>query len=53
MVTFIRWRVARGRGLWPDTSRAQALYVINHVQMGLVVVIVFIASFMARGIGRG
>src|SRR5262245_5648494 len=53
MVTFIRWRVARGRGLWPDTSRARAVYVVNHVQMALVVVIVFVASFMARGIGRG
>ena len=33
--------------------RARALYVVNHVQMALVVVIVFVASFMARGIGRG
>ena len=53
MVTFIRWRVARGRGIWPDTRHTRALYVINHVEMALVVLIVFTASFMARGFGRG
>ncbi|HXJ82332.1 MAG TPA: DUF2214 family protein [Candidatus Methylomirabilis sp.] len=53
MVTFIRWRMIRARGLWPDTSRARALYVVNHVEMALVVVIVFVASFMARGFGHG
>lgn len=49
MVTFIRWRVQRGRGEAPDTSRARAFYVLNHVEMGLVVAVVFVASFMARG----
>ena len=51
MVTFIRWRVQRGRGEAPDTSRARVFYVLNHVEMGLVVAIVFAASFMARGFG--
>jgi putative membrane protein len=51
MATFIRWRRAFGRGQLPDTSRARALYLVNHVEMGLVVVIVFVASFMARGFG--
>lgn len=51
MLTFIRWRVQRGRGRVPDTSRARAFYVINHVEMALVVAIVFVASFMARGFG--
>jgi putative membrane protein len=51
MVTFIRWRVQLRRGQVPDTSRARALYVLNHIEMGLVVVIVFVASFMARGFG--
>ena len=51
MVTFIRWRIQRGRGQAPDTSSAAALWVLNHVEMGLVVVIVFVASFMARGFG--
>jgi len=51
MVTFIRWRGALRRGEIPDTSRARALYLVNHVEMGLVVLIVFVASFMARGFG--
>jgi len=51
MATFIRWRVQLRRGQAPDTSRARVLYVLNHVEMGLVVVIVFVASFMARGYG--
>ena len=51
MVTFIRWRGALRRGEMPDTSRARALYLVNHVEMGLVVLIVFVASFMARGFG--
>jgi len=49
MVTFIRWRAARGRRQRPDTSRARTLYIVYHVQMALVVAIVFVASFMARG----
>ena len=51
MVTFIRWRALRGRGQTPDTSGARTLYVINHVEMAVVVLIVFVASFMARGFG--
>jgi putative membrane protein len=51
MVTFIRWRRALGRGAPPDTSAARALYHVNHVELALVVVIVFVAAFMARGFG--
>ena len=51
MLTLIRWRVARARGQTPDTSRARTLYVLNHVEMVVVVVMVFVASFMARGFG--
>ena len=51
MLTFLAWRRARGRGARPDTSRARALYVVNHVQMLLAVLMVFVASFMARGYG--
>ena len=36
-MTFIRWRV----------------YLVNHVELALVVLIVFVASFMARGFGVG
>jgi putative membrane protein len=51
MVTFIRWRRVLRRGEIPDTSQARALYLVNHVEMALVVLIVFVASFMARGFG--
>jgi putative membrane protein len=51
MTTFIRWRRALSRGQVPDTSSARTLYLINHVEMGLVVLMVFVASFMARGFG--
>jgi len=52
MATFIRWRMAVGRGGPPDTARARELYLVNHIEMALVVLMVFVASFMARGIGR-
>lgn len=51
MLTFIRWRVALGRGQSLDTSGARALYTMNHVQLALVVTMVFVASLMARGFG--
>ena len=51
MVTLIRWRAAVRGGGTPDTSTARALYHVNHVELALVVVIVFVASFMARGFG--
>jgi putative membrane protein len=51
MVTLMRWRaIVRGGGT-PDTAAARALYRVNHVELALVVVIVFVASFMARGFG--
>lgn len=52
MLTFIRWRVQLRQGRTPDTSRARTLYVLNHVQMGIVVLIVFVASSMARDFGQ-
>ena len=52
MITFIRWRRAIGRGQLPDTSRVRVLYLVNHIEMALVVVMVFVAAFMARGFGR-
>lgn len=51
MASFIRWRIALKRGRAPDTSSAAVLYIVNHVELVLVVVIVFVASFMARGFG--
>ena len=51
MVTLIRWRRVLGAGGTPDTSAARALFHLNHVELALIVVIVFVASFMARGYG--
>jgi putative membrane protein len=49
MVTLMRWRVAIRNGGTPDTSTARALYGITHAEMAVVVLIVFVAAFMARG----
>src|SRR5438552_863486 len=49
MVTFIRWRIALRQGHRPDTTSARALYIVNHVQMLVVVAMIFVASLMARG----
>jgi putative membrane protein len=51
MTTFIRWRIALRQGAVLDTSSARGLYVVNHVEMALVVLMVFVAAFMARGFG--
>jgi putative membrane protein len=50
MATFIRWRVRLGRGERIDASGAAGLYTLNHVELALVVVMVFVASLMARGV---
>lgn len=51
MVTFIRWRIQLGRDQAVDTSPARALYTLNHIELAIVVVMVFVASLMARGVG--
>jgi putative membrane protein len=51
MATFIRWRVRLGRGEAIDTGAARVLYTLNHVELAIVVVMVFVASLMARGVG--
>jgi putative membrane protein len=51
MATFIRWRMRLGRGEAIDTSAVRALYTLNHVELAIVVVMVFVASLMARGVG--
>ena len=51
MLTLIRWRVALRNGGTPDTSPARALYSITHAEMAVVILMVFIAAFMARGFG--
>jgi putative membrane protein len=52
MVTFIRWRARLARGQSVDTSSARSLYTINHVELAIVVLLVFVASLMARGFGH-
>ena len=51
MITFIRWRSQLGRGQTIDKSPAHALYTLNHIELASVVVMVFVASLMARGVG--
>ena len=51
MVTLLRWRVALRNGGTPDTSTARAMYGITHAEMAIVVLMVFVAAFMARGFG--
>lgn len=49
MVTFVRWRIARGRGQEADVSRVAALWWVNAAEIALVVAIPFVAAAMARG----
>ncbi|HTO91806.1 MAG TPA: DUF2214 family protein [Candidatus Sulfotelmatobacter sp.] len=51
MLTFMRWRIALAKDEVPDLSSARLLYTLNHIEMALVGVIVFVAAFMARGFG--
>jgi putative membrane protein len=50
MLTFMKWRQARRRGSRIDTSSARALFQVSHIQMSIVVAMVFVASAMARGL---
>jgi putative membrane protein len=49
MVTLVRWR----RGVTPDVRRARRIAGISYAQAALVVLMVFAATAMARGIGAG
>ena len=51
MLGLIRWRVAARQQQMPDIGRARTYVRIGHWQAVLLVVIVFAASGMARGIG--
>ena len=51
MLTFMAWRAARRRGGTIDTSHAPALFQVHHIQLALAIVMVFVASAMARGLG--
>jgi putative membrane protein len=51
MVTLIRWRVQLARGQSLSTTAAGAMSRISVVEAGLVIVMVFAATAMARGYG--
>jgi putative membrane protein len=51
MITLIRWRRTVSRGEAPDTRAAPLLARISFVQAWLVVLMVFAAAGMARGMG--
>ena len=50
MITFIAWRKGHRRGARLDTRQAPALFRVTHIQLALTVVMVFVASAMARGL---
>jgi putative membrane protein len=50
MITLVRWRGRRRRGEPVDTSAAETIARISYVQTAIVVVMVFVASAMARGV---
>jgi putative membrane protein len=50
MLTFMAWRQAHRRGARIDTSPAPVLFQVSHIQMALTIVMVFVASAMARGL---
>jgi len=50
MITFIRVRAARGRGAPLPRFSVEAYRRINAIEVALVVTIVFVAAFMARGV---
>ena len=49
MTTLIRWRIGIRRGRPLDTSAAPTLARVSQVQAGLVVLMVFAATALARG----
>jgi putative membrane protein len=50
MLTLLGWRQAHRRGAPVDTSSARMLFQVSHIQMSIVVAMVFVASAMARGL---
>lgn len=51
MITLIRWRTQVGRGETPNTTAAPTMSRISWIQAGLVILMVFAATAMARGFG--
>jgi putative membrane protein len=53
MLVLMSWRRSVSAGSMPNTGRAAGLATISSVQTALVVLMVFAATAMARGIGSG
>ena len=51
MVTLIRWRIKKRKNETIDFSSARQLALLSHIELGLITIIVFLATAMARGIG--
>ena len=51
MVTLIQWRNKKRKNETIDLSSAPRLALLSHIELGLIVIIVFLATAMARGIG--
>ena len=51
MVAFIRWRTALSRGQAPDTTLAPRWALISRIETGLVLLLLFVATAVARGYG--
>jgi len=51
MVTLMQWRIRKRKNEPIDFSSARLLARLSHIELGLVVIIVFVATAMARGLG--
>jgi putative membrane protein len=51
MITFIQWRSKRRKNQTIDLSSARLLSRLSQIELGLLIIIVFLATAMARGIG--
>ena len=49
MITLMRWRIAERRKASPDLTAAPRLALISQIQAGIVILMVFAATAMARG----
>jgi putative membrane protein len=53
MILFIRWRTTLARGGSPDTRSARRFAGVSWIEAGLVALMVFVATALARGYGAG
>lgn len=50
MVSLIKWRLGVSKGILPDLKHQKKFEAITYMETILVIMIVFVAGFMARGI---